>query len=80
MKHFAWGSGAKHKNVKFANLQAIQSGSPLDELIMVETDDALVLVEGTKRATPYAPLACRAFESFLGTSPSIGNWIFGRDQ
>jgi hypothetical protein len=60
-------------------MQAIESGSPLNELIMVETSDALVLLEGNKRATAYAALANRPFEAFLGTSPSMGGWAFGRE-
>ena len=60
-----------------AIMQAVRQGSAL---IIVQVDNDLVLVEGTKRATAYAALGHQPFEAFVGTSSSMGNWTFGRDQ
>ena len=60
-------------------MQEVRQGSALADLIMVEVDNELVLVEGTKRATAYAALGDRPFDAFLGTSPSMGGWTRGRD-
>jgi hypothetical protein len=60
-------------------MQAILGGSVFPPLIVAEVGDALVLVEGNKRATAYAAVGGKPFDAFLGTSPSMGNWTFGRD-
>lgn len=57
--------------------QRIEQGLPMAELIMVENDVGdLILVEGHTRATAYAMLADRSFQSFIGTSSLISRWYF----
>jgi hypothetical protein len=62
-----------------ATVQKIEQGSSIPELVLAEVDGAMVLVEGHKRATAYTILE-RPFAAFIGTSPSMGNWRYGRDR
>jgi len=58
-------------------IQKIEQRFPVAELITVENDAGdLVLVEGHTRATAYAVLADRPFQSFVGTSSLMGQWAF----
>jgi hypothetical protein len=58
-------------------IQRIEQRLPIAELIMVETGSGeLVLVEGHTRATAYAVLGDRSFQSFIGISPLMGQWNF----
>jgi hypothetical protein len=58
-------------------IRRIEQRLPIAELIMVETGPGdLVLVEGHTRATAYVVLNDRAFESFIGISPLMGQWAF----
>lgn len=58
-------------------IRRIEQRLPIAELIMVETGSGdLVLVEGHTRATAYAVLSDRAFQSFIGISPLMGQWAF----
>jgi hypothetical protein len=60
-----------------AAIERIEQGLPVAELVMVENDVGdLVLVEGHTRATAYAVLADRSFQSFVGTSSRMGQWAF----
>ena len=55
----------------------IEQGLPMAELIIVENDAGdLILVEGHTRATAYAVLADRPFQSFVGTSLLMSQWAF----
>lgn len=57
--------------------ERIEQGLPMAELITVENDAGdLILVEGHTRATAYAMLADRPFQSFVGTSPLMSQWHF----
>jgi hypothetical protein len=58
-------------------IRRIEQRLPIAELIIVETGSGdLVLVEGHTRATAYAVLSDRAFQSFVGISPLMGQWAF----
>jgi hypothetical protein len=58
-------------------IKRIEQGLPVAELIMVENHSGdLILVEGHTRATAYAVLADRSFQSFVGTSSLMGQWAF----
>jgi hypothetical protein len=60
-----------------AAIDRIKRGLPVAELIMVENDSGdLILVEGHTRATAYAVLSDRPFDSFVGTSSLMNRWVF----